>query len=417
MRTFESHVICLFFKLIRIRSRIQIQNCTQIPIAVVTQTARGLEDIGTCCERVTKKRKSMSSSVQYSQPDSFPSTSTSWPSLGVPLNVLLQYDSFESKTAGITLLINPIINERERSSASLTVGNQDVIGLWGVVALPPPYALKQLANTDESITTYDMSCTRVDFDGIHNSVPFVMQVSVEVSLVDEQPFVDVFLHPRLILENLLPVGIFIRSPMPYIFDQYQSGGEDSIDNEKETIHYLLAHQAIYVFTPGPSIAISFKLADAPCAGGLTGWFQGEWLDIPISRIESNTKQLGVPCLLPFIDNPGGHVILLLEGYRLPATHTQPYKLCFKPQNIAVDHTGEFVFHGCRTVTNSSGKEQRKLSSHPWSSFSERNQRKCVTLLPSISEEICIIKINDSKKRSQIFRVDEIAIGGGGLESR
>ena len=400
--------------MVRLRSRIQIRNCTHIPVAVVTQTARGLENAGICGRDTIKPRKLTLASVRYSQPDF--ASSPSWSSLGIPLNVLQQYDSFGSKTAGITLLINPIINEGEKSSANLTTSNQNVIGLWGVVALPPPYALKQLALSDESITSYDMTCSLVGCDNLKNPIPFVMQVFVEVKEVDDQPYVDIFLHPRLILKNLLPIGTFIRTPMPYTFDQFRSRDESS--DTTETIHYLIPQQSVYIFTPGPSIAISFKLADAPIRGGLTGWLEGEWLNIPLSKADSRTSKIVVQCLLPFIDSPGGHTILLSEDENLSHLRSlQTYQLTFKPQNIAIDHTGDFVFVGTRVERRPGEKQQRKLLPHAWSAFSKPNERKCITLLPGSSEDIYLVKANDSKLRSQVLRVEEIAVGNGGLESR
>ena len=341
-----------------------------------------------------------------------------WPSLGVPIDTLLSLNDSSSRTTGITLLIKPIINSEEDDSIEKVFNGDSVEGRWGVVALPPPYALKQLAGKiDEGVTKYDVLCGD---SNNRDDEPFVVQVRVDVKLIDNEPFVKIFLHPRLTLENLLPVGIFFRTPMSYTFDHFGLPGENG---RNETIHHLMPNHVVNVFTPGSKIALSLKLADAPDDGGLTTWIggSGEWLSIPLSNAGKEKSNVAASCLLPFIDAPGGHAIEIIEEESVVSeTFQEVYKLFVRSKNIAIDHTGEFLF--IQSTSNSYAHRKSgsvpKNSYDPWSSFSSRTSTKRLTLLPDNSSPMFMRKQSGGiSRQSPVFEVEDIVVGGGGLESR
>lgn len=375
-----------------------------------------------------------------------------WPSFGVPMDCLRTYDVSTSINAGLTLLVSPHIHKSDpKPNAVDTFVNKSSSEMWGVVALPPPYALMEMASGDDSKTSYEVICTTMNVEHGSGEIPLVAQAIVEVKLIDFQPFIEIYLQPRLVLENRLPVSLFARTPMPYTYDSFGHGGNKGGNFEDQSIHCLAPFDTLNIFTPGPAIAVSLKFSDVPVAGGLTNWLQGEWIEIPLSRASGNEgrkymKADAISCFLPFIDGQGGNEIFLVEeghpycSYASTVQHDSQIssrvilrKLCFVTPNTAIDRTGDAMLEAYGVEEHDgASSDQRKLKRlssknivriicSPWSSFGVLRHRRRLTLLPISSTYIRMVvpETHGNKevmRRSQPFRIDDVTVGGGGLES-
>jgi len=439
---------------VRLRSRIFLRNCTGLPFSIAVQNSSGISDVGVCGKHMRFRRSSLMKDPQIASPGSNKKSRNAieWPSFGVPMDCLRTYDVSSSINAGLTLLVSPHLSKSDpKPNAAATFVDKSTSEMWGVVALPPPYALMEMASGDDSTTSYEIICTTMNVEQGSGETPFVAQAIVEVKLIDFQPFIEIYLQPRLVLENRLPVSIFVRTPMPYTYDSFGNSGDEGGNFEDQSIHCLSTLDTLNIFTPGPAIAVSIKFSDVPVAGGLTNWLQGEWIEIPLSRASGNAgrksiKENAVSCFLPFIDGQGGNEIFLCEeGHPycsdastaligIPiSSRVAARKLCFAAPNTAIDHTGDILLEAYGVEennidTSSDQKKSMRLSKQivrvkcsPWSSFGAPHQRRRLTLLPISSTYIRMVVPErhgnkEIMRRSQPFRIDEVTVGGGGLES-
>ena len=381
-----------------------------MPFRILCQTAKGLHDIGICGRKRNLKNNNQFSNTTAISNYTTRSRTKRWPSIGVPIDTLPSYDDLTSIGSGLSIMIGPLINECKEGEDNLNEAS--LVGWWGSIPLPMPCELRQREFTDE-VTMHDIECVKEGFPG------FFARASVKVDTIDDEAFVQIYIEPRLVLANRLPVGVFIETPMPYTFNEF---GFDGIENDisSETIHLVKSHQFIYIYTPGPSIAISVKLSDAPISGGLTTWVQDKWLSI--SLIENIQENEVIPCFLPFIDGEGGHEIFLVNNdhsfvvgrFHDPIKWRVSSMLSFVSANVGVDHTGDFLFNKYYDRHELSVKG----SVQPWSAFSPPHTLKRVTLLPESSSLIRLVYDTSSEaKQTNPFSIEDIVVGAGGLETR
>ena len=121
-----------------------------------------------------------------------------------------------------------------------------------------------------------------------------------------------------------------------------------------------------------------------------------------------------------VKNQADIIEIIEEETVVSDTFQQVYKLFVRSKNIAIDHTGEFLF----IQSTSNGYAHRKSGSvpknshDPWSSFSSRTSTKRLTLLPDNSCPMFMRKQSGGiSRQSPVFEVEDIVVGGGGLESR
>lgn len=305
-------------------------------------------------------------------------------------------------------------------------------------------------------------------DGVRLPDAFVLQVRLVASILDRNhPFIEIFLEPRLVLENRIPVRLTLRTPMPHTFkgkarfETHKTGESEGYD----IYHELAQGDRVEVFTPGPSIALSLKCTDPPVGGRATDWMEGGWIDVPLVR------EFGLPeplrCVFPFsrrnfIDPPNlsgvdGTEFFIVESGddlsklllreealaagKLPAHYDEDAielveprastrKILFTICNYAVDHTGDILFEMAndeignsrhnRATMEASSRRRLSVGSFPppFSAYSTGHRR--ITLLPHEKASIRLLHLtmegDEGVRRSKPFFLEDLSTSEGGVDS-
>jgi hypothetical protein len=265
---------------------------------------------------------------------------------------------------------------------------------------------------------FDVTC-RPEIQSGRPCDPFVLQVSLTITLLDKEHLsYHVFLQPRAVIENKMPVAISLKTPMPHTFSL--SSSDDS--SGKDVIHNLGPDGRVEVFTPGPSLAVTAKTSDMPVGGTTLGWMDGGWIDLPLVP----EFQLPEPltCIFPFAADPdplaragarGSEFIIAegidaLEELLLRGTQTkQPdpelagVKLTSVGNSVrtffvtvcfyAVDHTGDLLFESISLPTASmTRRSSMQIMSKPFSAFASSRHLRRISLLPSSNTPIRLLQL-------------------------
>lgn len=349
--------------------------------------------------------------------------------------------------------------------------------LIGEIIVPSCKELLALVESGSSELVVDTVCaaTRVSSSTSNLSDPFVVLVRIKMNIVENRhPFVDISLEPRATVRNAMPVKILVKTPMPHTFANARYRDLQANDNVGyETFHTLAPMDFLEVFTPGPSLAVSIKCADHPISGGTTDWMRGTWVDLPMVR----EFQLPEPirCEFPFIEekefgisptNNKGTTFFVVENgdglaeaafeqfdktdlgdeglhssvsqthsleFSEPAHQTAPNAMrsyLLTVCNYGVDHTGSILFEQVSLSEtrspNRRGSGRQSLArsnlaiSFPFSAFASPNGDRRISLLPSSRSLIRILRMtidgDNGLQRSQVFRIEDVSICEGGLES-
>ena len=276
---------------------------------------------------------------------------------------------------------------------------------------------------------------------------FVVQVRVIGRLVDQMhPYLDVFVEPRALIENKLPIPINIRTPMP------QTYSKRCVNDNKGSTHELDPDESMEIYTMSQSVAVSVKCADNPVGGTPTGWIEGTWVDLPLK----SEYRFPVPqrCCFPFrsysgaeYNIPGGAQFLIVDGHaalsRLSSgdkegkSDSQSLNIGLSESrdelvrtffitvaNYAVDHTGSALF---AQVENASGSLRTskvagvaKPDPTPIGAYKSNRHFGRVSLLPESHEQVQLIHLtmegDVGMRRSKPFHIGEVSICDGGVNS-
>jgi len=387
-----------------------------------------------------------SSKFNFNEQDG--STSKASKCFGVPLDLL----SEEDKTT--TLRLSPRIHGGKVS---------------GELVLPSLREIVTHSQSGEATSRLDVTCKSLrDYSGKEEGTrlpdPFSLQVRLNANFVDRNyPFIEIFLEPRLVLVNSMPIRVTLRTPMPHTFKGKEKPAiiAEGGTKEYETYHELAQSEFVEVFTPGPSIAICAKCTDPPVGGTATDWMEGGWVDVPLVREFELSEP--IQCVFPFVQRsnsnlslPGGiggsEFIIAESGDNLRKEETvanaqtaayeeddSPVEL-IEPKaptrkvlitvcNYAVDHTGDVLFEmvsihnrdrrsSSASVQASFRRSSATAASCPFSAFATLSRR--VTLLPHQKVPLRLLHLtmegDEGVRRSQPFYLDDISVCDGGLES-
>jgi hypothetical protein len=323
------------------------------------------------------------------------------------------------------------------TSGRLPIGKKP--DLQGVIHVEPN--LTDLKKADGGLRIpFDVTC-RAGEGNRATADPFVVQVVVQMTLVGKDHVsLGVFLEPRAVIENKMPVRIHLRTPMPHTFSS--AAKEDA--SGKYVTYNLGPDDRVEVFTPGPSIAITSKTSDMPVAGSTLGWMDGGWMDLPL------VPEFRLPepllCMFPFSSsrNPdsllsrgtSGSDFFIVEGRELladlstfreskekhrgsnralqgsssefggvellaPNSTRESVKTFFLTVcYFAVDHTGDLLFEqvvesrGRRQSATSASKRRASTAvvSEPLSAFSSSRHRRRISLLPSAKVPLRLLQL-------------------------
>lgn len=355
---------------------------------------------------------------------------------GLPAPLLRSFSGDTSET--LCLQLSPVLEEDDTES----------VGLVGMFNLPSLHSLVEIAKSDETRRVTQVICSPSS-RGNNRSSSLAANICCKVSLVDRSlPFVELFIEPRVVLQNKLPVSLVLRTPMPYTFistDSIETEHSDELENDPNyTTHRLKTLDSVEVFTPGPSIAISMRCADLPIGGTSTDWVDGNFVDIPLKGKILEPLNCTFPFHLKSLDryessrqvssrSSGSdfHVLdaedvtpdLKETGKRNHNSSSSPEgvrTVVFIVCNYAVDHTGTLLFEKVTWRGDSSNLKSINSSSlvgsPPYSAFSSAHHRRRVSLLPSSDSFIRLVKLtmdgDEGMRRTVPFRVEDCSIDGG-----
>jgi len=432
-----------------------MRNQTSVPFAVSVLEKNEESKIGVCTGSSSQNQHSK----LVAGDDSISRASRS---LGVPVQFVdtLRAGSKIVDEATLSLFLTPSIS-----------GVPDDLELRGRLDVKLDRSTLSRAKGGTILERQDVTC-RPTFrnTGLDSAIPggidaFILQASIVAVLVDgKHAAIDIFLEPRAILENKMPVTMTLSSPMPHTFSS--SSRERAIDGEN--VHELQPNGCMEIFTPGPSIAIKTKCTDKPIGGTSTDWMEGGWIDLPLVSDFSLPEPLR--CFLPFsrkIDDPlalagsrgseffiaegngilselslecsassaqgRGQLSMESSGIEVAAPSLSPdhvrtfyVTVC----NYAVDHTGGILFEQLHASTGAQlrrsstdiGTDRRQSGqvSAPFGAYGSRRHHGRISLLPNSNVPIRLLHLtmdgDEGIRRSAPFPIEEISICEGGVES-
>ena len=432
--TFSSR---FYLQVLYLSSHVEMYNSSSLPFRIAIIGDDAVHDLGVV--HTTKKSKSVVGDKHKSLLKESKDLMTH-SVFGFPAPLLSSFTIDTSET--LCVQVSPVLD------------GSDKFDLVGMFNLPHFERLVQLATPDETRIIIEVSCSPATRDSHVSSL--VTNVCCKVSLVDgSHPFVQLFIEPRVALMNKLPVNVILRTPMPHTFlssdvsEQEDSQSQMSDPNFPNfSIHKLGTLGSIEVFTPGPSIAISMRCADAPIGGTATDWIDGGWLDVPLGKnkrllepmkcvfpfqtksldLRDSSPQLAFGCGIEFFVLEADDVTPDLKGLgekRSQRDHTMATEsvrtVVFIVCNYAVDHTGNILFE---EILNGVDSSNRTLSinptslpgSPPYSAFASARHRRRVSLLPNSSSLIRLVKLtmdgDEGMKRSVPFKVEDVSMTEG-----
>ena len=210
--------------------------------------------------------------------------------------------------------------------------------------------------------------------------------------------VEMFLRPRVRLENKLNVDILVQTPMPHTFSGRQSETDDQM-----TFHSLGPFESIEVFTRGPSFAAKFKCASIPDYGDLSDWTV--WIDIPLGLNRSIVQP--IRGCFPFTGQSGdtnvcrGNVFSIVEESGVFDSTIEDNVdpgvriLSIAAENLGIDHTGEILFQAYFTPEqhrrmNAARMNSNLMTKFSFSAFPSPAVKGRISLLPDSTVPLRIV---------------------------
>ena len=379
---------------------------------------------------------------------------------GIPIHLL---DSLSSDVPNGSSDRRPWLQLTPRLTA--THGQPD--SLVGEFNIPSYQAILRSTSESQCTTVFDVTCradmTSVDRDCTQKTNdPFVVQVHTKVSgIAQSSPFIEISLKPRATIVNKTPIFLSIRTPMPYTYILSQERKKFRIENvtqgdwEHEIIHEVAPNDGIEIFSPSASVAIGVKCKENPVGGSTTGWMKGDWADLPM--MPEFRLQGPLRCLFPFQPNQrqgveGSEFFIIEagdelsesafgEGFIQKDSDTIPHHMPTMVDamrsyhvtvcNYGLDHTGCVLFEqillgdrdrrGSQSLDSSIFRRSLSLPTlTPFSAFAATKTQSRISLLPGSTVPLRILQLtmdrHDGLRRSLPFRIEDIFICNGGIES-
>lgn len=388
-------------------SNVSILNHSSVPFAVSIGMDKGRKDVGICMahnEEKTNTALSTTDGVATKLSTRF----------SVPLDLLANFSTEWTRTgqASLFLCLSPRLPYGQP--------DQDLVG--GLDIVP---SLRELSKSQNKchLSRFDVTC-RVDSAASDHMDPLVVQVLLRSTLIDHKAvYIEVFLQPRAVIENLFPIAVKVRTPMPHIF----SSVAKEILSGNDAIYDLQPGSYIEVFTPGPSIAVTLKPSDNPVAGSSLDWMDGGWIDLPLVAEFKLPEPL--TCYFPFggISNEMKLILgasmsefFIAEGFdclaqlsdtsseekkksaasppqetlsKAPSSSNSLRKFFVTVCYYGVDHTGDILFEEVvrkqEVIDRGQGRRRKSKATHrqgqgdhhPFGAFPSNGGWRRLTLLP------------------------------------
>ncbi|CAJ1901189.1 unnamed protein product [Cylindrotheca closterium] len=421
---------------LHLTSNVSVFNHSSIPFAISV----GMDDpksIGTCIahnEVKTNTALTATDGVATKQSSRF----------SVPMDLLTTFSKEWADTGQSSVFLRLSPNLKLSEPSQTLRGGLDIV----------PH-LREVSKSDNKchVCRFDVTC-RGETAATDRTDPFIVQVLLQTTLIDDRSiYIEVFLEPRAVIENLFPIGINLRSPMPHTFSS--ATRETVLGND--VVYDLQPGDRIEVFTPGPSIAVTMKPTDNPIAGSSLTWMDGGWIDLPL--LSEFRLPEPMACYFPFTEfHSEGDAFqqrrsefFIAEGYEslelLSEAKTGKTTRMSKMQPVmrevsladplrsflitvccyGVDHTGDILFElvpnrGRRNQDNGEGKRSRKETNHyhPFGAFSSESGWRRVTMLPRTNSTLRLLQLTmegeAGYRATMPFAMDDLAIGEGGVDT-
>ncbi len=290
--------------------------------------------------------------------------------------------------------------------------------LVGEVQLPPLQGYYKIANGRSPFKTFEMVCSTANRERNEKRERMILKIGCIVTIVDNFPFVELFLQPRMLLQNNMCINILAKTPKSQIYKNGKTG--DFVSADGAMIHRLEPFETLEIYSPGQSIEFAFKCADIPVGDIKTGWSK-PWIEIPLSIKARLIERLD--CYFPFLKSTGeessfkgGSQFFLTEVFdddneetsaaendSTPKTIPKTRAVTINIETLGVDHTGDFLLESC----------DAKARNFTLNSFSSGLRR--ITLLPGDKKQVRILQLSTGK-RSKPFCIDEIPFANGGTDT-
>jgi len=467
--------------IIYLQSHLSIYNSTCVPFKVALLNNENVQQVGICQgrsktlpQRERSKNQSYGGNLSSIGGLGSKDFSKQSSSLGIPADLLDDFD-IDQKDSKLQILVSPDLNDDATASSDQYDSKR-----WGVLPLPPLHNLLQKAMRKNKTKLIDVMChssvdqikasaesaTKIVVPGEDGST-FCVQMCLRATIVDgAHPFVEVFLQPRMVLKNVFPVSLLVRTQRlsyAYAYDDRKGsayGGVCYDEDKSQIVHIIDPSQSIEIFSPNDSFALSIKVASDTLMGPKTGWVEwkkNDFVDLPLGV--NHELEDPLHCLLPFVagdnynegnrgiefiiredvttttgsspsidskqqklevNNQSSSYLMIDDESSIEALkeveHT-PYKLIrtilLSTENVAYDFTGDFTIEPYI-------KGSKDISVKQWSTFSCTHDGCRITLLPGSAVPICLLQCSSEKsarpRRSLPFKIDDISIGNGGLDS-
>lgn len=430
----QTHVFAKVVKrgnstVLHLSSHVEMHNKSSLPFRIAIIGDESIHDLGVvqCSPDERKNGRHDESKSLLKENEDLMTHSV----FGLPAPLLRNFVANSSET--LCIQVSPVLNDGSR-----------IGGLVGMFNLPPLERLVAMASSsDEKRRIIEVTCSPSSRESRASSL--TTHISFNVSLIDgDHAFIELSITPRAVLKNKLPVPVLVRTPMPHAFPTIER--EEEAKDSNYSTYRLNPLETIEVFTPGPSIAVSMKCADLPIGGTLTGWIDGDWVDIPLGKDKSVPEPLR--CTFPYqsksLDRYRSSRQIAVRGsgsdfYVLEAEDVTPdlrgslqnhhtaatedvRTIVFVVCAYVIDHTGNLLFEevllGDQNIPRSSRSfnSSSLIGSPPFSAYSSAKHRRRVSLLPGSSNLIRLASLtmdgDEGMKKSVPFRVEDVSLTEG-----
>ena len=89
----------------------------------------------------------------------------------------------------------------------------------------------------------------------------ILKVICKVTMIGNAPLIELFIQPRMLLENNMRINIFTKTLMPHVYKRGIIGNDSA--NDGTNVFRLEPYDTLEIFSPGKSCIFAFKCADIP----------------------------------------------------------------------------------------------------------------------------------------------------------
>ena len=232
----------------------------------------------------------------------------------------------------------------DRRNAESLISVRETIP-WGVLELPTQEQMRELGAKHNYKQTIPFGGDRAMCHAI-----------IEITLVNEYPLIKIFIHPRAVILNNLPVSLLLKATPDDILEVWDDCNDNYEHASSNSAHWLNPFQKLHIFSAGESISFSIKFADEPIRECNNDWNVNDCLEIPLSHGNVLNETIEFKYALQSDSSTGTCIYLVEESSDIMDSNkvhevcksTTPRHFCLYPSTCVIDHTNEILFIGGRS---------------------------------------------------------------------